>query len=68
MPTPQGFSASHSYKSLDHQESVWGLTTNGRSYQFVNIQQGHPPTYHLNLMERQRSILLLQVLKAICQL
>ncbi|BAY42631.1 hypothetical protein SAMD00079811_02090 [Scytonema sp. HK-05] len=62
----------YAYKSLEHQESVWGLTTNGRSYQFVNIQQGHSPTYHvmpeLNLMERQRSILLLQVLKAICQL
>ncbi len=62
----------YAYKSLEHQESVWGLTTNGRSYQFVKIQQGHLQTYHLmselNLMERQRSILLLQVLKAICQL
>lgn len=62
----------YAYKSLEHQESVWGLTTNGRSYQFVNIQHGHPLTYHLmpelNLMEKQRSILLLQVLKAICQL
>jgi hypothetical protein len=62
----------YAHKSLEHQESVWGLTTNGRSYQFVNIQQGNPLTYHLmpelNLMEKQRAILLQQVLKAICQL
>lgn len=60
------------YKNLDNQKSVWGLATNGRSYQFVYIEQGNPPIYYLlpelNLMERERSTQLLQVLKAICQL
>ncbi|MEA5600211.1 restriction endonuclease subunit R [Nostoc sp. UHCC 0252] len=62
----------YSYKNLDNQKSVWGLTTNGRSYQFVYIEQGNPPIYYLlpelNLMERERSSQLLQILKAICQL
>ncbi|QFS44200.1 restriction endonuclease subunit R [Nostoc sphaeroides CCNUC1] len=62
----------YSYKNLDNQKSVWGLVTNGRSYQFVYIEQGNPPIYYLlpelNLMERERSSQLLQVLKAICQL
>ncbi|MCC5663211.1 restriction endonuclease subunit R [Nostoc sp. CHAB 5784] len=62
----------YSYKNLDNQKSVWGLTTNGRSYQFVYIEQGNPPIYYLlpelNLMERERSTQLLQVLKTICQL
>ncbi|MEH1872303.1 restriction endonuclease subunit R [Nostoc sp.] len=62
----------YSYKNLDNQKSVWGLVTNGRSYQFAYIEQGNPPIYYLlpelNLMERERSSQLLQVLKAICQL
>jgi hypothetical protein len=62
----------YAYKSLEHQESVWGLTTNGRSYLFVNIKHGNPTNYYLmpelNLMEKERSNQLLQVLKAICQL
>ncbi|BAY79558.1 hypothetical protein NIES25_60430 (plasmid) [Nostoc linckia NIES-25] len=62
----------YAYKNLENQKSVWGLTTNGRSYQFVYIEQGNPPIYYLlpelNLMERERSSHLLQVLKAICQL
>ena len=62
----------YAYKSLEHQESVWGLTTNGRSYLFVNIKHGNPPNYYLmpelNLMGKERSNQLLQVLKAICQL
>ncbi|BDI20145.1 hypothetical protein ANSO36C_59470 [Nostoc cf. commune SO-36] len=62
----------YAYKNLDNQKSVWGLTTNGRSYQFVYIEQGNPPVYYLlpelNLMERERSSQLLQILKAICQL
>ncbi|MEH2297164.1 restriction endonuclease subunit R [Nostoc sp.] len=62
----------YAYKNLDNQKSVWGLTTNGRSYQFIYIEQGNPPIYYLlpelNLMERERSSHLLQVLKAICQL
>ena len=63
---------SYAYDCLKHQKSVWGLTTNGREYQFVYIQQGNPPMYQLmpslNLMESQRAIELLQVLKAICKL
>ncbi|RCJ20739.1 restriction endonuclease subunit R [Nostoc minutum NIES-26] len=62
----------YAYKNLDKQKSVWGLTTNGRSYQFVYIEQGNPPIYHLlpllNFMESPRAIESLQVLKAICQL
>ncbi|MBD2679728.1 MULTISPECIES: restriction endonuclease subunit R [Nostoc] len=62
----------YSYKNLENQKSAWGLTTNGRSYQFVYIEQGNPPIYYLlpelNLMETERSSQLLQILKAICQL
>lgn len=62
----------YSYKSRERQTSTWGLTTNGRNYQFVYIQQGNPPTYmlmpELQLMESSSAIQLLQVLKAICQL
>jgi hypothetical protein len=62
----------YAYKNIDNQKSVWGLTTNGRSYQFVYIEQGNPPIYYLlpelNLMEIERSNQLLQVLKAICQI
>ncbi|MDB9510949.1 restriction endonuclease subunit R [Kamptonema animale CS-326] len=59
-------------KSIERQASVWGLTTNGSRYQFVYIQHGNPAIYQLmpllNLMEPESSILLLQVLKAICKL
>lgn len=62
----------YAYKSLEHQQSVWGLTTNGLSYRFVYLQQGNPITYQLlpelNLIDTERSLQLLQVLKAICQL
>lgn len=62
----------YAYKNLANQKSVWGLTTNGRSYQFVYLEQGNPPIYYLlpelNLMETERSSQLLQVLKAICQM
>jgi hypothetical protein len=58
--------------SLKEKKSVWGLVTNGRSYQFVYILHGNPPTYQLmpelNLMETERAIQLLQVLKAICHI
>lgn len=58
--------------SLEYQESVWGLTTNGMHYQFVYLQRGNPSTYQLmpllNLFESDSAICLLQVLKAICQL
>ena len=61
----------YAYKSLERQEVVWGLVTNGELYQFVYIQQ-EPPTYQqmpiLSLMDVKPSMQLLQVLKAICQL
>lgn len=62
----------YAYKSLQQQSSVWGLTTNGRNYQFVYLTRGNPCTYQilpdLSLTDRERSILLAQVLKAICKL
>jgi len=62
----------YAYKSLKYQESVWGLATSGEFYQFVNIRRGNPPTYQLmpflTLMEPESSVVLLQVLKAICKL
>ena len=62
----------YAYKSLQHQSSVWGLTTNGRNYQFVYLTRGNPCTYQilpeLSLTDRDRSLLLAQVLKAICKL
>ena len=62
----------YAYKSLEYQESVWGLATSGEFYQFVNIRRGNPPTYQLmpflTLMEPESSVMLLQVLKAICKL
>jgi hypothetical protein len=58
--------------SLEHQDSVWGLTTNGFRYQFVYLEKGKPPSYQLfpdlNLMYPDRALELLQILKAICQL
>ena len=62
----------YAFKSLTYQESVWGLVTNGLRYQFVYLREGTSPTYQLmpdlNLLETERAIQLLQVLKAICQL
>jgi hypothetical protein len=62
----------YAYQSLEYQESVWGLTTNGVRYQFVHVQRGNPPTYlympELDLVDSERLTQLLQVLKAICKL
>jgi len=62
----------YAYKSLEYQESVWGLATSGEFYQFLNIRRGNPPTYQLmpflTLMEPESSVVLLQVLKAICKI
>lgn len=62
----------YAFKSLAYQESVWGLVTNGLRYQFVYLRQATPPTYQLmpdlNLLETERAIQLLQVLKAVCNL
>lgn len=62
----------YAFKSLEHQQSVWGLVTNGLRYQFVFLNQGNPSNYQLmsslNLNEIQSSIVLLQVMKSICHL
>jgi len=59
-------------KSLEQQESVWGLVTNGLRYQYVYLRQNTSATYQLmpllNLNESPDAVELLQVLKAICQL
>jgi hypothetical protein len=61
----------YAYAGLQGQRSVWGLTTNGINYQFVNIQAGQPPQYfllpELSLLHRESALSLLQVLKAIGQ-
>lgn len=61
----------YAFKSLEQQSSTWGLVTNGLRYLFVYLRQGTPPTYQLvlpelNLLEPERTIQLLKVLKAIC--
>lgn len=62
----------YAFKSLEQRQSVWGLVTNGLRYQFVFLNQGNPSIYQLmsslNLNETQSSIVLLQVMKSICQL
>jgi hypothetical protein len=61
----------YAYAGLEGQRSVWGLTTNGINYQFVQIQAGEPPQYfllpELSLLHRESAVSLLQVLKAIGQ-
>ncbi|MDX2240400.1 MAG: hypothetical protein NW224_06945 [Leptolyngbyaceae cyanobacterium bins.302] len=67
---PQLLTYAHS--SLEQQESVWGLTTNGISFRFVHLQAGNPATYRIlpevNLVDRDRALQLLQVLNALCKL
>ncbi|MEL7242355.1 MAG: restriction endonuclease subunit R [Cyanobacteria bacterium J06573_2] len=62
----------YAFKGLEQQLLVWGLVTNGQRYQFVYLNQGNPPNYQLmpllSLNELQGSVLLLQVMKAICGL
>lgn len=62
----------YALKSLEQQSLVWGLATNGVSYEFVILRRGNPPTYQilpeLNLIDSDRAIELGQVLKAICKL
>ncbi|NET89983.1 MAG: type I restriction enzyme HsdR N-terminal domain-containing protein [Kamptonema sp. SIO1D9] len=41
----------YAYTSLKQQKSVWGLVTNGLSYEFLYIQSGNPPSYlHLPIL------------------
>lgn len=62
----------YAFKSLEEQASVWGLVTNGLQYLFVHLRRENPPMYQLmpelHLMDSERSIQLLQVLKAIGKL
>lgn len=37
----------YAFNTLERQESVWGLATNGELYRFVYIRRGNPPTYQL---------------------
>ena len=59
----------YAHGSLNTQSAVWGLVTNGATYQFFHIQQGQTPTYQylpsLSLLESDRASQLLQVLTAI---
>lgn len=62
----------YAFSSLEKQETVWGLVTNGLTYQFFYISRGEPNTYQtmplLNFLEDDRANQLLQVLTAIGQL
>ena len=57
-------------EGLKTQTAVWGVTTNGISYYFVQLVAGEVVRYQLlpelNLFDPERSLQLLQVLKAIC--
>ena len=59
----------HASQSLTQQPSVWGLATNGEQFRFVYLQAGEPSTYQLlpelNLMDDDRALQLLQILKAV---
>ena len=56
-------------RSLMDQDSVWGLATNGISYYFVRLVGGETRSYQLlpelNLLDSDRALVLLQVLKGI---
>ena len=56
-------------QSLTSQESVWGLATNRFSYYFVRLISGETLSYQLlpelNLLDSDRALVLLQVLKGI---
>jgi hypothetical protein len=64
----------YAHGTLEQQGCLWGLVTNGATYQFFYLETGNPEmggglTYRymptLNLRETDRSALLLQVLKSI---
>ncbi|MBP0020001.1 MAG: restriction endonuclease subunit R [Cyanobacteria bacterium SBLK] len=61
----------YAYTGLEKQETIWGLTTNGITYQFTYLQKSDPSTYQLfpplNLLYTEQSRQILQILKAICQ-
>ncbi len=56
----------YAHTSLAQQSAVWGLVTNGSTYQFFYLSKGeyqYMPS--LNIRERDRTLQLLQVLRAI---
>jgi hypothetical protein len=59
----------YAHGTLEQQGCLWGLVTNGATYQFFYLEKGEILTYRymptLNLREIERSIQLLQVLKSI---
>lgn len=59
----------YAYTSLEKQPAVWGLVTNGATYQFFYVAKGESLTYQymptLSLLECDRAMQLLKVLKAI---
>lgn len=59
----------YAYTSLEKQPAVWGLVTNGATYQFFYVAKGERLTYQymptLSLLESDRALQLLTVLKAI---
>lgn len=61
----------YAYTVLEKQETVWGLATNGITYQLTYLQKSEPSTYQLfpplNLLYAEQSVQILQILKAICQ-
>lgn len=61
----------YAYSSLNQHPSVWALSTNGRSYQFVYLTAGDPVSYQLlpslDLIHPLRSQPIFQILKGISQ-
>ena len=59
----------YAYSCLERQAAVWGLVTNGATYQFFYVRKGTPSTYlfmpSLDLFGDDRAMQLLQVLKAL---
>ncbi len=59
----------YAYTSLEKQSAVWGLVTNGATYQFFYVAKGESLSYQympsLSLLENERALQLLTVLKAI---
>jgi Type I restriction enzyme R protein N terminus (HSDR_N) len=60
----------YAHHSLTHQSAVWGLVTNGSTYQFFHLSKSAETlTYQympsLTIRERDRALQLLQVLRAI---
>jgi predicted type IV restriction endonuclease len=62
----------YAYTSLETQTSVWGLTTNGMDYQFVQINSEPSPTYQLlpklDITRPNSAIQLLKTLKTLSHL